>query len=64
MPLGDRQFRRLKMKQQRHCPLSEARFSQATRRAPVPVLGVRDEYCFMQPDLVAILRARIARHLP
>ena len=42
---------------------AEARFSQATRRAPIVVLGVRDEYRFMQPDLVAILRASIAHHL-
>ena len=48
----------------RHRRAIEARFSPATRRAPIVVLGVRDEYHFMQPELVAILRDRMARHLP
>ncbi|MCV0384598.1 MAG: hypothetical protein K5799_14310 [Erythrobacter sp.] len=48
----------------RHRRAIEARFPLTTRRAPIVVLGVRDDYRFMQPELVAILRARMARHLP
>ena len=48
----------------RHRRAIEARFSPQTRRAPIVLLGVRDEYLFMQPELVGILRTRMARHLP
>lgn len=48
----------------RHRRAVEARFSPANRRAPIVVLGVRDQYRFMQPELVAILHAKMARHLP
>jgi predicted protein tyrosine phosphatase len=39
------------------------RFGPHLRRARVVVLGIPDDYDFMQPELVALLERKVAAHL-
>jgi predicted protein tyrosine phosphatase len=41
-----------------------ARFKQHLRTARVICLDIPDEFEFMSPDLVQLLKARVPRHLP
>lgn len=40
------------------------RFKAHLKRARVICLDIPDDYAFMDPDLIALLRARVPRHLP
>lgn len=48
----------------RHRKAVETRFGKSARRAPVVVLGIRDNYRFMDPDLIRLLRAKMTPYLP
>ena len=39
------------------------KFRRWLRDKPVVVLGIPDDYAFMDPELVRLLEARVARHL-
>jgi predicted protein tyrosine phosphatase len=41
----------------------QRRFRPHLRRARVVVLGIPDDYVFMQPELVALLEKKVAPHL-
>jgi len=41
-----------------------ARFGPMLRHKPLAVLGIPDRYQFMQPELIELLRVRVARLLP
>lgn len=40
------------------------RFRAHLKRARVICLDIPDDYAFMDPDLIALLRAKVPRHLP
>lgn len=40
------------------------RFKAHLKRARVICLDIPDDYAFMDPDLIALLRAKVPRHLP
>lgn len=40
------------------------RFKSHLKHARVICLDIPDDYAFMDPDLIALLRARVPRHLP
>lgn len=40
------------------------RFKAHLKRARVICLDIPDDYAFMDPDLIALLQARVPRHLP
>jgi predicted protein tyrosine phosphatase len=42
----------------------QKRFSSALKSKRIVVLNVPDEYEFMDPALICLLKARMARHLP
>lgn len=42
----------------------QKRFPRALNGKHVVCLGIPDDYDFMDPDLIALLEARMARHLP
>lgn len=42
----------------------QKRFGRALNGKPIVCLDIPDEYAFMDPDLIALLQARMARHLP
>ena len=48
----------------RHRKAIERKFSTAKRQASIVVLGIRDEFQFMDEKLIAILRQRMAAFLP
>lgn len=48
----------------RHRKVIERKFATANRRAPIVVLGIRDEFQLMDDNLVAILRDRMSAFLP
>ena len=48
----------------RHRKAVETRFGKSTRSAPVVVLGIRDNYRFMDPALIRLLRAKMTPYLP
>lgn len=48
----------------RHRKAVETRFGKSARSAPVVVLGIRDNYRFMDPALIRLLRAKMTPYLP
>ncbi len=48
----------------RHRRKLAARFSSYLARTPVHCLNIPDDYSFMQPELVQLLRQRVAPYLP
>jgi predicted protein tyrosine phosphatase len=48
----------------RHKEILRQRFGPATADLPVEVLNIPDEYTFMDPELVAEIRAGVARFIP
>ncbi|HWQ87039.1 hypothetical protein [Brevundimonas sp.] len=42
----------------------QRRFRAQLKRARVICLDIPDDYAFMQPELVALLERKVARHLP
>lgn len=48
----------------RHRRAIERRFPASLGRAPVVVLGIADDYAFMDDALVALLETRVSPHLP
>jgi predicted protein tyrosine phosphatase len=51
------------MEKQHQRKLSE-RFRSQLNNKRVVCLGIADNYTFMQPELVALLQAKVGRHLP
>ena len=54
---------RIFVMEKRHRQLLMERFGGDLRGKPVTVLDIPDEFQFMDPDLVDLLRARLAAHL-
>jgi predicted protein tyrosine phosphatase len=54
---------RLFVMERRHRETLKKRFRQALGDKPVVVLGIPDEYEFMQPELVALLKERVPQFL-
>lgn len=50
--------------ERQHRAKVQRRFRAALRGQPIICLDIPDDYAFMQPELVALLKARMARHLP
>jgi predicted protein tyrosine phosphatase len=49
--------------EQRHREKIRKRFRQALGDKPVVVLGIPDDYEFMQPELVALLQQKVGQYL-
>ncbi|MDX0174518.1 protein tyrosine phosphatase [Sinorhizobium meliloti] len=54
---------RLFVMEQRHREKIRKRFRQALGDKPIVVLGIPDDYEFMQPELVALLKERVPSFL-
>lgn len=50
--------------EKQHRAKLQRRFRAALRGQRVICLDIPDDYAFMQPELVELLKARMARHLP
>lgn len=50
--------------EKQHRAKVQRRFRAAMRGQRVICLDIPDDYAFMQPELVALLKVRMARHLP
>ena len=50
---------RIIVMEQRHRDLLKKRFRTALGQRPVYVLGIPDEFTFMQPELIALLQDRV-----
>jgi len=44
--------------------LLQRKFGKALEGRPVVCLGIPDRYSYMQPELIALLRTRMAQYLP
>ena len=55
---------RIFVMEQAHRKKLKRRFRDALGETPVIVLGIRDEYEFMQPELIEILQAKVPPFLP
>lgn len=49
--------------EKKHAAAVTARFTEALGDKPLLVLRIPDDYEFMDPDLIALLRAELAAHL-
>lgn len=50
--------------EKQHRAKVQRRFRSALRGQRASCLDIPDDYAFMQPELVELLKARMARHLP
>jgi len=50
--------------EKQHRAKVQRRFRMALRGQRIICLDIPDDYAFMQPELVELLKARMARHLP
>ncbi|GAO53239.1 cellular communication/signal transduction [Novosphingobium sp. MD-1] len=50
--------------EKQHRAKLQRRFRKALRGQRIICLDIPDDYAFMQPELVELLKTRMARHLP